>query len=58
VIVSLAIVFLRSKAVGKTATALRRAATVYRLDHDAERSIVEADPSRLLDGERPILIDR
>ena len=25
------------KAVGKTATALRRAATVYRLDNDAER---------------------
>jgi len=45
------------KAVGKTATALRRAATVYRLDNDAERSIVEADPSRLLDGQRPILID-
>ena len=45
------------KAVGKTATALRRAATVYRLDDDAERAIVEADPSRLLDGERPILID-
>jgi uncharacterized protein len=45
------------KAVGKTATALRRAATVYRLDEEAERSIAEADPSRLLDGERPILID-
>jgi uncharacterized protein len=45
------------KAVGKTATALRRAATVYRLDDDAERSIVQADPSRLLEGERPVLID-
>lgn len=45
------------KAVGKKATALRRAATVYRLDNDAERSIVEADPSGLLDGQRPILID-
>lgn len=45
------------KAVGKTATAACRAATVYRLDEDAERSIVEADPSRLLEGERPILID-
>lgn len=45
------------KAVGKTATALRRAATVYRLDDDAERTIALADPSRLLEGERPILID-
>lgn len=45
------------KAVGKTATALRRAVTVYRLDDEFERSIAEADPSRLLDGERPVLID-
>jgi predicted AAA+ superfamily ATPase len=45
------------KAVGKTATALRRAATVYRLDDEAVCSIGEADPSRLLDGERPVLID-
>jgi len=45
------------KAVGKTATALRRAATVYRLDDEAERAIVEADPSRLLEGDRPVLID-
>jgi uncharacterized protein len=45
------------KAVGKTATALRRAATVCRLDDDAERSIAQADSSRLLDGERPVLID-
>jgi len=46
------------KAVGKTATALRRAATVYRLDDEAERAIVEADPSRLLEGDRPVLIDK
>jgi uncharacterized protein len=45
------------KAVGKTATAARRAATVYRLDDEAERSIAQADPSRLVEGERPILID-
>lgn len=45
------------KAVGKTATALERAATIYRLDDDAERSIVEADPSRLVKGTTPILID-
>ena len=45
------------KAVGKTATALRRAATVYRLDDDAERSIAQADLSRLVEGSRPVLID-
>jgi len=45
------------KAVGKTATALRRAATVYRLDDEAERSIAQADASRLLEGEPPVLID-
>ncbi len=45
------------KAVGKTATAMRRAATAYNLDDEAERSIAQADSSRLLDGERPVLID-
>jgi uncharacterized protein len=45
------------KAVGKTATALQRAATVYRLDDEAERSIARADPSRLLQGKPPVLID-
>lgn len=45
------------KAVGKTASAMRRAATIHRLDDEAERSIVEADPSRLLDGDWPVLID-
>ncbi len=45
------------KAVGKTATALRRAATVYGLDDEAERSIAQADASRLLEGEPPVLID-
>lgn len=45
------------KAVGKTATALRRAATVYRLDDEAERSIAQADTARLLEGPRPVLID-
>jgi hypothetical protein len=46
-----------AKAVGKTATASQRARTVYALDDPGQRSIVEADPSRLLDGARPILID-
>lgn len=45
------------KAVGKTASALRRAVTVYRLDDEAERSIARADPARLLQGEPPVLID-
>jgi len=45
------------KAVGKTETAVRRAATAYRLDDAAERLIVEADTSRLVEGEKPILID-
>lgn len=46
-----------AKAVGKTATAALRAATLHRLDDEAERSIAQADPSRLVQGERPILID-
>jgi uncharacterized protein len=45
------------KAVGKTVTAVRRADTAYRLDDAAERLILEADTSRLVEGERPILID-
>jgi predicted AAA+ superfamily ATPase len=46
-----------AKAVGKTATAAERARTVYQLDQDEQRSLVEADSSRLLQGERPILVD-
>lgn len=45
------------KAVGKTVTAMRRAATSYRLDDAEERAILEADRLRLVEGERPILID-
>lgn len=45
------------KGVGKTATALTRAATVYRLDDDGQRQIVEAAPHRLTRGTEPILID-
>src|ERR1044072_462025 len=36
---------------------MRRPATIHRLDDEEERSIVEADPSRLLAGDPPILID-
>lgn len=46
-----------AKAVGKTATAAERARTVYQLDQDEQRSLVEADGSRLLQGETPILVD-
>jgi predicted AAA+ superfamily ATPase len=46
-----------AKAVGKTATALQRARTVHELDDEDQRSLIEADPLRLLEGERPILID-
>lgn len=46
-----------AKAVGKTATAIRRSRTVYRLDNPNERLTVQADSSRLVEGEPPILID-
>jgi predicted AAA+ superfamily ATPase len=45
------------KGVGKTRTAQQRANTVHRLDDPAELAVAEADPARLLDGERPVLID-
>ena len=35
------------RAVGKTATALQRARTVYQLDDSAVLAIIQADPSRL-----------
>lgn len=45
------------KGVGKTRTALQRANTVHRLDDPAELAVAGADPARLLEGERPVLID-
>ena len=45
------------KWVGKTTTASRRARTIHRLDDPAERSVIAADPARLLDGPGPVLID-
>ena len=45
------------KGVGKTRTALQRAKTAHRLDDPAELAVAEADPGRLLQGERPVLID-
>jgi predicted AAA+ superfamily ATPase len=45
------------KGVGKTRTALQRAKTVHRLDDPAELAVAQAGPARLLEGERPVLID-
>jgi uncharacterized protein len=45
------------KGVGKTRTALERARTVHRLDDPAELAIAAAEPARLLQGDRPVLID-
>lgn len=45
------------KAVGKTETASRRAMTVQALDEPARLDLAKADPSRLLQGDPPILID-
>jgi predicted AAA+ superfamily ATPase len=45
------------KAVGKTATALERAASVYRLDDPRQQQLVEADPARLISTQKPVLID-
>lgn len=52
-----AVVFEGAKAVGKTATAERRATTKWRLDDAGQRAVGIADPARLLEGERPVLID-
>src|SRR4051794_15606548 len=46
-----------AKAVGKTATASKRAATRHLLDDPDQRALAEADPARLLTSPRPILID-
>ena len=46
------------KAVGKTATALRRASTVHELDEEQQRAVAAADLDRVIDGEPPVLIDQ
>src|ERR1039458_2893720 len=46
-----------AKAVGKTATAARRAATVHALDRPGALELAAADPRRLLTGAQPVLID-
>ncbi len=46
-----------ARGVGQTETARRRARTLHRLDDPGERAIAEADPTRLVAGEPPVLID-
>lgn len=45
------------RAVGKTRTGAERAATIYRLDTAATRAVIDADPARVTQGVRPVLID-
>ena len=45
------------KGVGKTSTALERAATVFELDSPAVVEVLRADPSRLTAAHHPIVID-
>ncbi len=52
-----AIVFQGAKAVGKTRTAQRLAKTAWQLDTEAHLAVALADPSVLLGGETPVLID-
>lgn len=52
-----AVVFEGAKAVGKTRTARRLAKTVWELDTEAQRAVALADPTVLLSGEPPVLID-
>lgn len=45
------------RGVGKTATAERRAHTVYYLDDPSQRELASADPALVLSGDPPVLID-
>lgn len=42
---------------GKTATALQRAGTAFQFDDEAQLAVARADPSRLTEGGRPVVID-
>ena len=52
-----AIIVEGAKAVGKTRTLERRTKTTYRLDDPRVLELIEADPQRMVSGEKPILID-
>lgn len=45
------------KGVGKTATARRRATTVFQLDDPGQRQVVEAAPSIVVTSTSPVLVD-
>ena len=45
------------KGVGKTSTAMERAATIFQLDSPAVLEVVSANPDRLTLAERPIVVD-
>ncbi len=46
-----------AKGVGKTATAERRAGSVYRLDAAAQREILQSQPDLITTSAKPVLID-
>ena len=46
-----------AKAVGKSATAAQRARTTFELDRSEVAAIVRAQPDRVVDASRPVLID-
>jgi predicted AAA+ superfamily ATPase len=52
-----AVVLEGPKAVGKTATAARRALTMVRLDDPAQRQVAMAAPAATLRGQTPLLLD-
>lgn len=45
------------KAVGKTETAMRRSSTIRRLDDPGQAAVAHADPSWVVSGNPPVLID-
>ncbi len=45
------------RGVGKTATAARRARAIHRLDDEATRAVVAAQPARATAGDAPVLVD-
>ncbi len=45
------------KGAGKTATAVRRARTVFQLDDTAQREMANADPSLVVSAAPPVLVD-
>lgn len=46
-----------ARAIGKTTTAARRAATAFHLDEPGQRAVVEADPGLVAEAPAPVLVD-